>query len=151
MRRAVFAATCAVVMMPAVASWAAPADSHAWSFADYTPDPSSLAASEFLHVATGAAIPSYCGASRVPSAPQDVNTRQLKLKKRSVLKLQITTTGAWGLDVTTSRGKPITGLATTPGAPSSLSVRLAPGAYSVTACNLGGSPTATVTYALSKA
>jgi len=150
MRRALGATAVALAIIPAIASQAAAPGAHgSWAFADYTPDATSLAADGSLHVLTGANVGSYCHGSRVPSAPQDVNSHSLKVSRRATLQLTVSATGVWGLDVTTTRGNALAGIAAMPGSPSSLKVRLAPGSYVVKACNLGGSPTATVSYMLS--
>ena len=126
---------------------AAPASHGSWTFTDYTPDPASLAAADMVHVVTGAVIKSYCQGSRVPSAPQDVTSRSLTVPAKAVLKLHISSTGAWGLDVNNRTGSTLAGIAAVPGT-GDLSVRLPAGRYAVTACNLGGAPTAQVDYQL---
>ena len=149
MKRVIGTAVVLLAVLPAVSSAsAAPTKSGSLSFVDYTPDATTLAAVESLHVVTGAHITSYCDGSRMPSAPQDVNARQLKVSKRSTIRLTMSTTGVWGLDLATSRGQTLTGIATTPGAPTVVTVRVAPGTYAVKACNLVGGTAATVTYQL---
>ena len=139
------AVVAALAVAPALTSGANGAQAHAgsWSFADYTPDPASLAADNAFHAATGTSITSYCHGSRVPSAPQDVTAHPLTVSRSSVLRLVVNTTGAWGVDVASRHGKT---RAATNG--NSLSVRLRPGQYVVRACNLGGAPTAQVHYSL---
>ena len=145
--KAILAATAAALAVaPALTTGASAAQSSAgsWSFSDYTPDPSSLAADSAFHSATGATITSYCHGSRVPSAPQDETSHTLAVSKPSVLRLNLAATGAWGLDVASKSGKALAG---TTG--SALRVRLRPGAYVVRACNLGGAPAAQVSYRVS--
>ena len=153
MKAIVLAAASALAVAPVVtnaATAAPPTNAGAFSFADYTADPVSLAADNAIHTATGAAITSYCHGSRVPSAPQDVNAHPLKVSSAKVLNLSVHATGAWGVDVVSRRGTSVAGIATTqePEA-TSLTVRLRPGTYVVRACNLGGAPTASVNYQLS--
>ena len=145
MKAIVLAAASALALAPAVTSAASAGQATAgtWSFTDYTADPSSLAADDAFHVATGTTITSYCHGSRVPSSSQDVTSRALTVSRSSVLALKVTTTGAWGVDVVTRHGK--TAAATNGTA---LKVRLRPGQYVVEACNLGGAPTAQVDYRL---
>ena len=143
MKAILVATASALAIAPALTVGASAAQTSAgsWSFSDYTPDPTSLAADAALHSATGTAITSYCHGSRVPSAPQDVTSHTVSVAKTSVLRLSIAATGAWGLDVASRHGKALAG---TTG--SALRVRLRPGAYVVRACNLGGAPTAQVSY-----
>lgn len=124
-----------------------------WAFSDYTPDPVSLAAAEALHVSTGRVVTSYCQGSRVPTAPQDVNAHRLTVRRPSTLQLHVTPTGAWGVEVDTTRGATLAGVATgrSVTSPVALRVRLRPGSYVVTACNLGGAPDARADYSLTPA
>ena len=149
MKATIIATAVAIGVASAVVNGAAaaPATHGTWTYADYTPDPTSLAADDMLHVATGATITSYCHGSRVPTAPQDVTSHSLTLTKPAVLTLHTTSTGAWGVDVNNRRGTTMAGVETTPGT-GDLSVRLPAGTYAVTACNLGGAPTAQVDYRL---
>jgi len=146
MKAILVAAASALAIAPALTAGASAAQTSAgsWSFSDYTPDPSSLAADTAFHSATGTTITSYCHGSRVPSAPQDVTTHLLTVSRSSVLRLRVAATGAWGVDVTNRNGKTLAG---TTG--SALRVRLRPGAYVIRACNLGGAPTAQVSYRVS--
>lgn len=153
----VAAAALAVAPTLTNAATAAPLRSGSWAFTDYTADPTSLAADDAFHVVTGTVITSYCHGSRVPSAPQDVNARSLSVRTTSTLKLVLHATGVWGIDVTTQRGSAVTGTASQPStttqpatatAPTELAVRLRPGTYKVVSCNLGGAPTASVSYEL---
>lgn len=151
MKATIIAATAALGAVSALVNGAgaAPATHGSWSFADYTPDPSSLAADQTFHMVTGATITSYCHGSRVPTAPQDVTTHAIAVSKRSVLTLHLTSTGVWGVDVNNLRGAALAGITSTPGA-GVLSVRLPAGRYAVTACNLGGAPSAQVDYQLTR-
>jgi len=151
MKATIMAAAAALGVASALVNGAsaAPPTHGSWTVADYTPDPVSLAAADMLHVATGATVASYCQGSRVPSAPQDVTTHSLTLPRAGLLKLHIASTGAWGLDVSNRRGSTLAGVATAPGA-GDLSVRLPAGRYVVTACNLGGAPSAQVDYQLAR-
>jgi hypothetical protein len=153
MKATVLAAATALAIVPALTSGAsaAPASGGAWSFTDYTPDPASLAADNAAHLATGATITSYCHGSRVPAAPQDMNSHLLSVSAPAVLKLHIAATGAWGVDVT-RHSTSLAGISTsrTTGDAQALTLRLRPGKYAVRACNLGGAPTAQVTYTLAR-
>ena len=152
MKAIVVAAASALALAPAVtsAASASQATGGTWSFTDYTADPSSLAADDAFHVTTGTTITSYCHGSRVPPAPQDMTSHALSVSRASVLRLHVSATGAWGVDVASRHGKPLAGITTTRAATdgSSLDVRLRPGQYVVKACNLGGAPTAQVDYRL---
>jgi len=152
MKAMLLAAASALAVAPALtsAASAAPVAHGSWSFADYTPDPSSLAADDAFHVVTGTTITSYCHGTRVPSAPQDVTSRALTVSRPSVLRLSVNATGAWGVDVGSRHGKALAGITTTRAATdgTDLRVRLRPGQYVVEACNLGGAPTAQVNYSL---
>ena len=153
MKATVIAAATALAIAPALTSGAlaAGANSGHWSFSDYTADPASLAADNAFHTTTGTAITSWCHGSRVPSAPQDVTSRRLTVAGPTVLKLGVEAAGAWGVDVVRG-GKALAGVTTAqaPNGAAALSVRLRPGTYVVKACNLGGAPTATVTYRLAR-
>lgn len=151
MKRVVIAGAVVAAIAPvlAIGAVAATTPGGSWSFTDYTPDPGSLLAGDALHVATGAVITSYCQGSRMPTAPQDVNSYRLKVTKTSRLDLALSSTGVWGVDVDTLRGTALAGTATSePTTPAALHVRLQPGSYVVQACNLGGGPTANVSYQL---
>jgi len=154
MKAIVLAAASALAVAPVVtnaALAAQPAHAGSWSFADYTADPTSLAADDAFHVATGTTITSYCHGSRVPSVPQDVNAHALKVTGASTLKLHLAATGAWGVDVSSRRGASVAGFVTRTAADATrFTVRLHPGAYVVRACNLGGAPTARVDYSLTR-
>lgn len=121
-----------------------------WAFSDYTPDPVSLAAAQALYVSTGRAVTAYCQGSRIPTVPQDVNAHRLTVRTPALLQLHVTPTGAWGIEVDSTRGTTLAGVSTgrsvTDGA--ELRVRLRPGTYVVTACNLGGGPDAHAAYTL---
>jgi len=119
-----------------------------WAFTDYTPDAVTLVAAQALHTATGRTVTSYCQGSRVPSAPQDVNAHRLTLSAPSVLQLHVTPTGAWGVEVDNRRGATLAGVATGRATTADLKMRLRPGSYIVTACNLGGGPDAHADYHL---
>ena len=149
MKATIIATAAALGAVSAVVSGAAaaPATHGSWSFTDYTADPTSLAADDMFHVVTGTTITSYCHGSRVPSAPQDITSHALTLARSTVLTLHMSSTGAWGVDVNNARGSTLAGLVSVPGA-GELSVRLPAGRYAVTACNLGGAPTAEVAYQL---
>jgi hypothetical protein len=152
MKATVIAAASALAIAPALTCGvlAGQANSGSWSFSDYTPDPSSLAADNAFHTTTGTAITSWCHGSRVPSAPQDVTSRRLTVAAPTVLKLDLDAAGAWGVDVVRS-GKALAGATTAQASnAAALSVRLRPGTYVVKACNLGGAPTATVNYRLAR-
>ena len=150
MKAIVLATASALALAPVVtsAASAAQATGGSWSFTDYTADPSSLAADDAFHTVTGTTITSYCHGSRVPSAPQDVTSHALTVSKTSVLRLSVNATGAWGLDVASRAGKALAGITTTHATDGNLKVRLRPGQYVVQACNLGGAPTAQVSYRL---
>lgn len=152
MKAPLIAVAAALAVAPALTSGAAASQGHAgsWSFADYTPDPASLAADDAFHTTTGATVSSYCHGSRVPSAPQDVTSHSLTVARAAVLRLQLTATGAWGVDIASRHGKALTGITTASAAANGtgLRVRLRPGQYVVRACNLGGAPTARVDYSL---
>jgi hypothetical protein len=146
--------TAALAAATALASVAAAAAVHggSWDYTDYTADPASFAADVMLHVVTGATIASYCDGGRVPSAPQDVNAHAFRLTAKSVLTVSMTSTGVWGLEVRTQAGAPIAGTTSQPAAtPTKLTVTLRPGRYTIAACNLGGAPTAHVTYTVAPA
>jgi hypothetical protein len=151
MKRAIIATAVAGAIAPVLVSgaFAATTPGGSWSFTDYTPDPGSLLADDAIHVVTGAVITSYCHGSRMPTAPQDVNAYRLKVSKASRLDLALSSTGAWGVDVDTLRGAALAGAVTSePTTPAALHLRLQPGSYVVQACNLGGAPTANVSYQL---
>ena len=152
MKATILASAAALAIAPAITTAATAASAHggAWTFTDYTPDPTSLAADVAFHTVTGTTITSYCHDSRVPSAPQDVNSRLLKVSRPGVLTLHLDATGAWGFDVATKHGVPLAGITTTRAATdaASLAVPLRPGQYVVQACNLGGGPIASVDYQL---
>ena len=152
-RRVVASASALAVatVLAGVAS-AAPAGARSLAFTDYTPDPATLAASEALYVGTGLLAKSYCN-GRIPAIAQDVNAHRLVVTAPAVLQLHLSATGAWGMEVDNRQGKALAGLATdrTPTTPADLKVRLRPGTYSVTACNLGGAPSANATYQLTRA
>jgi hypothetical protein len=149
---AALAAASALVVAPMLTGSASATSVHrgAWTFTDYTPDPVALAAAQMLYVSTGRVVTSYCQDSRVPSAPQDVNAHRFRLSAPAVLRLQVTPTGAWGVEVDTPAGGTLAGVATGRAAtdPVDLRVRLRPGAYVVAACNLGGGPDAHADYRL---
>jgi len=151
MKRVVIAGAVVAAIAPVLASgaFAATTPGGSWSFTDYTADPGSLAADSAFHVATGANISSYCHGSRVPTAPQDVNTYRLKVAKASQLNLSLSSTGVWGVDIDTAGGTVLAGTAATkPATPATLNVVVQPGTYVINACNLGGAPTANVNYQL---
>ena len=130
---------------------AAPQSHGSLSFTDYTPDPTMVVATETLHVATGMKDPAYCHGGRVPSAPQDITSHQLKVPAASMLRMTATTSGAWGFEVDDSRGKTLLGAATVGAGPTTgLQLRVRPGTYVISACNLGGAPTAQVSYKLAR-
>ena len=143
------ASAVAVTTVLAGAASAASGGSRSLSFTDYTPDPATLAATEALYVGTGMQAQSWCG-GRVPAAPQDVNAHRLVVTKSSQLDVQLNATGAWGIEVDNRLGTAIRGAASdrTPASPVVLQLRLAPGTYFITACNLGGAPTAQATFRL---
>ena len=149
MKAILVAAVSALALAPALTTGASAGQTSAgsWSFTDFTPDPSSLAADSAFHSASGAAITSYCHGSRVPSAPQDVTSHTLSVSRPSLLRLAVDADGAWGVDVASRHGKALAAVATTAG--NALRLRLRPGAYVVRACNLGGAPTAQVSYHVS--
>jgi hypothetical protein len=152
MKATVIAAASALAIAPALTCGvlAGQANSGSWSFSDYTPDPSSLAADNAFHTTTGTAITSWCHGSRVPSAPQDVTSRRLTVAAPTGLKHDLDAAGAGGVDVVRS-GKALAGATTAQASnAAALSVRLRPGTYVVKACNLGGAPTATVNYRLAR-
>lgn len=147
----VAAAATTLAVVPLAANAAAPSRtmSGTLSYTDYTPDPAVLAASEMLHTVTGLKVTNYCLGGRVPAVPQDVNVRTLTVSKRSNVKLTMTTTGAWGLDLTDSHDRPLATTSTvgTGANPGQISVgKLAAGRYHVYSCNLGGAATANVAY-----
>jgi hypothetical protein len=127
---------------------AAPVRGGSWDYTDYTADPASFAAAAALHVATGATITSYCDGGRVPAAPQDVNAHSFRLTAKSAVTVTMTSTGVWGLDVKTQSGAHLAGTTTSQPSttPTKLVVTLRPGRYTIAACNLGGAPTAHVSY-----
>jgi hypothetical protein len=149
MKPIVIVCAAALALAPALATsaTAAPVRGGSWDYTDYTADPTAFAAAAELHIATGATITSYC-AGRVPSAPQDVNVHSFRLTAKSSVTVTIANTGLWGVDVKTQSGAPIAGTATSQPStsPTKLVVTLRPGRYSIAACNLGGAPTAHVTY-----
>jgi len=143
------AATVAVVPLTAHATAPSRTTSGTLAYTDYTPDPAVLAASAMLHTVTGLDVTNYCQGGRVPAGSQDVNVRTLTLSKRSNVKLTLTTTGAWGLDLTDSRDRPLATTSTvgTGANPGQITVgKLAAGRYRVYSCNLGGAATANVAY-----
>jgi hypothetical protein len=153
MKRVVIAGAVIAAVAPVVApmAFATTTPGGSWSFTDYTADPGSWAADSAFHVATGAHISSYCHGSRVPSAPQDVNTYELKVARASQLHLSLSSTGVWGVDIDTARGTALVGTAATqPSTPATLTTVVQPGTYVINACNLGGAPTASVDYQLTR-
>lgn len=151
MKLRVVATASVLAAVPMLASGASATATHggSWTFTDYTPDPATLAAAQMLHTTTGKVATSYCG-SRVPSAPQDVNAHRLTVRTPSVLRLRLSSTGAWGAEVDNLRGTALAAVATgnAPTTDLGLKVRLRPGIYSVSACNLGGAPSARADYQL---
>jgi hypothetical protein len=148
---AAIATTLAVAPLAADAAAPSRTTGGTLSFTDYTPDPAVLLASQALHVVTGRDVTNYCEGGRVPALPQDVNSHPLTLGKRSTLKLTATATGAWGVDVTDTHGRPLattTTAAATDASNGRLTVRLPSGHYQISSCNLGGSSTASVAYTL---
>jgi len=145
------AAAIAVAAVPLTAHATAPSrtTSGTLSYSDYSPDPAVLAASAMLHTVTGLKVKDYCQGGRVPAVPQDVNVRTLTVSKRSNVKLTLTTTGAWGLDLTDVHDRPLATTSTvgTDAAAGRITVgKLAAGRYHVYSCNLGGAATANVAY-----
>jgi hypothetical protein len=123
-----------------------------WSFADYTPDPSVLAARQALYATTGKADTSYCHGGRVPAAPQDVTAHRLAVSAPSDLEITATAAGAWGFEVDNSRGDTLVGAANDGQSSSvTLGLGLRRGTYVVRSCNLGGAPTAQMKYRLTRA
>jgi hypothetical protein len=154
MKPIIIVSAAALALAPALASsaTAAPVRGGSWDYTDYTPDPASFAADAFLHAATGATITSYCDGGRVPAAPQDVNVHSFRLTAKSAVTVTMTSTGVWGLDVRTQAGAHLAGTASQPStSPTKLAVTLRPGRYTVAACNLGGAPTAHVSYQVTPA
>jgi len=151
MKATVVIAAAALAAVPLTASAAAPSrtTSGTLAYTDYSPDPAVLAASVALHTVTGLNVTNYCLGGRVPAVAQDVNVRTLSLSKRSNVKLTITTTGAWGLDLTDAHDRPLATTSTvgTDAKPGQITVgKLAAGRYHVHSCNLGGAATANVAY-----
>lgn len=146
------ATTLAVVPLTAGAASAPAKTTHGTlAFTDYTPDPAVLGASEMLHVVTGRVVTNYCQGGRVPALPQDVNSHALTVSsKHAILKLVTTATGAWGVDVSDTHGRPIaaTSTAATDAGQGRLTLRLPSGHYLIASCNLGGATTAQVSYTL---
>src|SRR3954463_15742967 len=119
----------AVPVLTSVAS-AAPSSHGTLSFTDYTPDATVLVAGQALHVLTGKSDTAYCHGGRVPAAPQDVTSRQLKVRTASVLRLAATASGAWGFEVDNSRGATLVGAASSaPASATALKLRVRPGTY----------------------
>ena len=154
MKAKVVAVTALLAAAPALTAVASAGQTThgSWSFTDYTPDTAALAAGKALYVTTGRSDTSYCHGGRVPAAPQDVTSHRFRVPASSTLQLTGAASGAWGFEVDNARGATLVGAATNAaGSTVGLKLRVRPGTYVVRACNLGGAPTAQVSYRLASA
>ncbi len=109
-----------------------------WTFTDVTPDPSN----------TGSGP--KCFTSDVPQASVDVNTYEIKAKKKSqILSTVSHNTLDWTAEVADSRGNVVASYdGGTPDVKENISLPLRKGTYTVSYCNWAGEPQITVDWSL---
>lgn len=140
LRRLLALMVIALLTVPATAQAKAAPTSGTWAFTDMSPDPTSTPNDATMH----------CHGA-LPTAPGDVNSYALKLKKPSRVTLTAHNMLDWAMEVRDSSGNPING---TDGAdlttPENLDTILPKGTYEVVYCNMEGEPEITVDWEISK-
>ncbi|MFN2527023.1 MAG: hypothetical protein ABR505_12310 [Actinomycetota bacterium] len=129
----------ALIAVPQLAAARSAMQSGTWTYMDITPDPTTLPnpATEHCH-------------GNLPSAPIDVNTQPIEVKKkRATLSLISHNMLDWAMEIRDANGDTVTGTDSADAqAPENMTISLKKGSYEVIYCSFAGEPQITVDYTL---